>query len=209
MAQSLDRLKESPSQTAGPYIHIGATPNFAGIEIYGNSGDLGRTLVGPNAKGERIIVRGYVLDGAGAPLKDALLEIWQADAAGLYNSPQERRGEADPAFTGWGRQPTDGVTGKYRFETIKPGRAPFIDGRLMAPHITFWIVARGINVGLHTRMYFSDEDAANAECPVLARVEHRARVATLVASRNEEGGRPTYTFDIRLQGEHETIFFDI
>jgi protocatechuate 3,4-dioxygenase, alpha subunit len=209
MVQSLHRLKESPSQTAGPYIHIGATPNHAGIEMYGNGGDLGRTLVSPGAKGERIIVKGHVIDGGGAPLKDALVEIWQADAAGLYNSPAEKRGKADPAFTGWGRQPTDDATGQYRFETIKPGRVPFVDGRPMAPHLTFWIVARGINLGLHTRMYFSDEEAANAQCPVLARVEHRDRIATLIAVRGEENGQPAYTFDIRLQGEQETVFFDI
>jgi protocatechuate 3,4-dioxygenase, alpha subunit len=209
MAQRLNRLKESPSQTAGPYIHIGATPNHSGIEIYGNGGDLGRTLLSPDAEGERVLVRGRVIDGGGAPLRDALVEIWQADSAGLYNSPEEKRGAADPAFTGWGRQPTDGVTGEYRFETIKPGRVPFVDGRLMAPHITFWIVARGINLGLHTRMYFSDEDAANRECPVLARIEHRDRVATLVAARGEENGRVVYAFDIRLQGEQETVFFDI
>lgn len=207
MVQNLHRLKESPSQTAGPYIHIGATPNHSGIEIYG--GDLGQTLVGPNAKGERIIVTGHVIDGGGAPLRDALVEIWQADAAGLYNSPGETRGQADPSFSGWGRQPTDDVTGQYRFETIKPGRAPFVDGRLMAPHITFWIVARGINLGLHTRMYFSDEAAANAECPVLARIEHPDRIATLIGARSEENGHSVYVFDIRLQGEQETIFFDI
>jgi len=209
MVQSLRRLKESPSQTAGPYIHIGATPNHAGIEIYGNAGDLGRSPVGAGAKGERILIKGHVFDGAGAPLKDALIEIWQADSAGLYNSPQEKRGAADPAFAGWGRQPTDGATGEYRFETIKPGRVPFVDGRPMAPHITFWIVARGINIGLHTRMYFSDEAAANAECPVLARVEHRERVATLIGTRSAEPGGAAYTFDINLQGERETIFFDI
>jgi protocatechuate 3,4-dioxygenase alpha subunit len=79
----------------------------------------------------------------------------------------------------------------------------------MAPHVTFWIVARGINLGLHTRMYFSDEGQANAECPVLLRVEQRSRVATLIGARGEDRGRPAYTFDIRLQGEQETIFFDI
>ena len=204
MVRSLNRLKESPSQTAGPYIHIGATPNYCGIEMYGNAGDLGRVLVGPNAKGERILITGRVIDGAGAPLTDALVEIWQADAAGLYNSPQEKRGKADPDFSGWGRQPTD-VSGIYRFETIKPGRAPFVDGRLMAPHVTFWIVARGINLGLNTRMYFSDEVAANAADPILMRVDGAARRASLVGTRN--GG--SVTFDIRLQGDQETIFFDI
>lgn len=208
MVQKLGMLKESPSQTAGPYVHIGATPNW--VEITGVwEEDLGLVLVGPETRGERIIVKGHVFDGSGTPLKDALVEIWQADSQGLYNSPNEKRGQADPNFAGWGRQPTDGVTGEYRFETIKPGRVPYKDGRMMAPHITFWIVARGINIGLHTRMYFGDEEAANAECPVLARIEHKVRVPTLIASRSVENGLPTYTFDIRLQGEKETVFFDI
>ena len=208
MFQKLTTLKESASQTAGPYIHIGATPNW--VEITGVwDEDLGLVLVGPETKGERIIVKGRVFDGSGNAIKDALIEIWQADAEGLYNSPEEKRGTADPNFVGWGRQPTDGTTGEYRFETIKPGRVPYKDGRLMAPHITVWIVARGINIGLHTRMYFGDEEAANAECPVLARIEHKFRVPTLIASRSEENGLATYTFDIRLQGENETVFFDI
>jgi protocatechuate 3,4-dioxygenase, alpha subunit len=208
MFQKLTTLKESPSQTAGPYVHIGATPNW--VEITGVwEEDLGLVLVGPETKGERIIVKGRIFDGSGHPIRDALVEIWQADAEGLYNSPEEKRGTADPNFVGWGRQPTDGTTGEYRFETIKPGRVPYKDGRPMAPHITFWIVARGINIGLHTRMYFGDEEAANAECPVLARIEHKYRLETLIASRGEENGLPTYTFDIHLQGEKETVFFDI
>jgi protocatechuate 3,4-dioxygenase, alpha subunit len=208
MFQTLTTLKESPSQTAGPYIHIGATPNW--VEITGVwDEDLGLVLVDPETKGERILVKGRIFDGSGHPIRDALVEIWQVDAEGLYNSPEEKRGTADPNFVGWGRQPTDGTTGEYRFETIKPGRVPYKDGRPMAPHITFWIVARGINIGLHTRMYFGDEEAANAECPVLARIEHKYRLETLIASRGEENGLPTYTFDIHLQGEKETVFFDI
>ena len=208
MIQTLTTLKESPSQTAGPYVHIGATPNW--VEITGVwDEDLGLVLVGPETKGERILVKGRVFDGSGNVIKDALIEIWQADADGLYNSPEEKRGKADPNFVGWGRQPTDGTTGEYRFETIKPGRVPYKDGRLMAPHITVWVVARGINIGLHTRLYFGDEEAANAECPVLARIEHKFRLPTLIAARSEENGMPTYTFDIRLQGENETVFFDI
>lgn len=204
MAQKLDRLKESPSQTAGPYVHIGLTPNFAEIGgVY--PADLGAAMVGDKTKGERITVKMRVIDSAGTPLKDALIEIWQADAAGLYNSPSERRGAADPHFTGWGRRATDMVSGECVFETIKPGRVPFNDGRLMAPHLTVWIVARGINIGLHTRMYFGDEDAANAEDPVLARIEHKVRLPTLIAPRNGD----TYVFDIQLQGDEETVFFDI
>ncbi|TIQ36442.1 MAG: protocatechuate 3,4-dioxygenase subunit alpha [Mesorhizobium sp.] len=203
MAQSLDRLKESPSQTAGPYVHIGLTPNFCGIGgVY--PGDLGSTMVNEQTKGERIDLRIRVLDGTGTPLKDALIEIWQADADGLYNSPAELRGTADPNFLGWGRQPTDMETGICLFQTIKPGRVPFRDGRLMAPHITLWIVARGINIGLHTRLYFSDEEKANAEDPILARIEHRVRVPTLIAERQGD----TYVFDVHLQGEKETVFFD-
>jgi protocatechuate 3,4-dioxygenase alpha subunit len=204
MLQTLNRLKETPSQTAGPYVHIGCVPNFCEIGgVYPE--DLGKTMVNDKTKGKRITVRGHVIDGAGAPLRDALIEIWQADAAGLYNSPSEMRGAADPNFTGWGRCPTDMQTGEFVFETIKPGRVPFRDGRLMAPHITFWIVARGINIGLQTRMYFGDEQKANEEDPILQRIEHRVRVPTLMA--RAEGN--TYHFDIHLQGENETVFFDI
>lgn len=204
MVQPLNRLKESASQTAGPYVHIGLTPNFCGIEgVYAN--DLGATMVNDKTRGERITVRARVIDGTGTPLKDALIEIWQADAAGLYNSPSELRGAADPNFAGWGRLASDMDTGLFEFSTIKPGRVPFKDGRLMAPHITFWIVARGINLGLHTRMYFSDEQDANAEDPLLQRVEHKNRVPTLIAPRDGD----VYTFDIHLQGEKETIFLDI
>jgi protocatechuate 3,4-dioxygenase alpha subunit len=204
MVQPLNRLKESPSQTAGPYVHIGLTPNFSGIAgVY--SDDLGRVMLNERAKGERISVRCRVIDGAGTPLRDALVEIWQADANGFYNSPAERRGQADPHFAGWGRLATDMTTGECVFHTIKPGRVPYPDGRLMAPHISFWIVARGINLGLHTRMYFADEEAANAEDPVLRRIEHQVRIPTLIAPRQGN----TYIFDIHLQGERETIFFEV
>ena len=204
MAQSLDRLKESPSQTAGPYVHIGLTPNFCGIGgVYAT--DLGATMVNDKTRGERITIRGNVIDGSGTLLRDALLEIWQADTDGLYNSPSEMRGTADPNFTGWGRSPTDMQTGEYVFRTVKPGKVPFRDGRPMAPHITFWIVARGINLGLQTRMYFGDEKEANEADPILSRIEHRVRVPTLIAPREGD----TYRFDIHLQGDGETIFFDI
>jgi len=208
MVQPLGQLKETPSQTAGPYVHIGCTPNW--VDIAGVlSEDLGLTMVRPETQGERIVIEGRVIDGSGTPLKDALVEIWQADAAGFHNSAGEIRGTADPHFTGWGRCPTNGETGEFRFQTIKPGRVPFKDGRLMAPHITFWIVARGINIGLHTRMYFSDEEEANATDPVLGRIEHKVRLPTLIASRAKIEGVPIYTFDIHLQGERETVFFDI
>ena len=204
MVQKLGYLKETASQTAGPYIHIGCVPNFSGIDgVYPE--DLGNSMVNDNTRGERIVITGQVIDGTGTPLKDALLEIWQADSDGLYNSPAELRGTADPNFTGWGRQPTDMETGVYTFETVKPGRVTWQDGRMQAPHVNFWIVARGINLELNTRMYFADEEAANAEDPILQRVEHRNRVPTLLAELDGNG----YRFDIRLQGDDETIFFDI
>lgn len=204
MVQSLGFLKETPSQTAGPYMHIGCTPNFSGITgVYET--DLGISMVNDKTLGERITLRGRIFDGTGTPLRDALVEIWQADVKGLYNSPSEMRGTADANFTGWGRCPTDMETGEYIFDTIKPGRVPYKDGRMMAPHVSLWIVARGINIGLQTRLYFADEEAANIEDPVLQRIEHRNRVPTLLARK--EGS--TYHFDIHLQGEKETVFFDI
>lgn len=205
MVQPLTHLKESPSQTAGPYVHIGCTPNFAGIAgVYPQ--DLGREMITGDARGARIRITGRVIDGTGTPLRDALVEIWQPDAAGLFNAPGETRGQPDPHFTGFGRCPSDMVTGAFAFDTVKPGAVPFVDGRMQAPHVTVWIVARGINLGLHTRMYFPDEAEANAADPILSRIEHQSRVATLIA---EDRGDGHYHFDIHLQGPQETVFFDI
>jgi len=196
-------LKETPSQTAGPYVHIGCTPNFAGITgVFPE--DLGSRMVGDKTRGERVTIRGRVIDGSGTPLRDALVEIWQADAAGFYNSPSETRGAADPNFTGYGRCPADQDTGEFRFETIRPGAVPRPDGRVQAPHVQFWIVARGINIGLHTRMYFPEDTEAHATCPVLNAVEHPVRRPTLIARK--DGAE--YVFDIHLQGANETVFFD-
>jgi protocatechuate 3,4-dioxygenase, alpha subunit len=201
MVQRLDTLKESPSQTAGPYVHIGCTPNFTGIHGVWDT-DLGTSMKTGPVKGEEIVVTGAVHDGLGMVLKDALVEIWQPDAEGRFAGHDG----ADPNFTGWGRSPGDMETGAFRFETVKPGRVPWPDGRLQAPHITVWIVARGINIGLHTRMYFADEQAANAEDPILTRLEHQRRIPTLLADRQADGA---YRFDIHLQGPQETVFFDI
>ena len=204
MAQRLDTLKETPSQTAGPYVHIGMTPNFVGITGVFPT-DLGTQMVNARTKGERITVTGHVFDGADQVLRDCVVEIWQPDAGGLFPSPSETRGAADPHFTGWGRCPADADTGEFRFDTIKPGKVPFPDGRLQAPHISLWIVARGINLGLNTRLYFDDEADANAADPILSRIEQRSRVATLVAKREGD----IFTLDIHLQGPNETVFFDI
>jgi protocatechuate 3,4-dioxygenase, alpha subunit len=205
MTQSLDQLKESPSQTAGPYVHIGLTPNALGnTGIY--PADLGTSPIKAGAKGTPITIVGHVRDGAGMILRDALVESWQADAAGLYPSPNERRGTADPNVTGWSRFIADFDSGDWRLDTIKPGRVPDPSGKLMAPHIAIWVVARGINIGLQTRIYFEDEAEANEHCPVLARIEHRDRVQTLIARQTAPN---TYRFDVVLQGPDETVFFDL
>jgi protocatechuate 3,4-dioxygenase alpha subunit len=202
--QRLENLRESPSQTAGPYVHIGCTPNATGIAMYG--GDPGAQMITGDAQGERITITGAVYDGTGMALRDAMVEIWQADAAGLFASANETRGQADPNFTGWGRSAGDMDTGEFTFQTVKPGAVPYPDGRIQAPHITVWIVARGINIGLHTRLYFEDEQEANATDPILSRIEHRSRIPTLLARKT---GAAAYRFDIHLQGPDETIFFDI
>lgn len=208
MAQALPYLKETASQTAGPYVHIGLIPDMAGFGIYERN--FGAKLAGPAAPGEHIAIEGRVIDGSGTALRDALVEIWQADAEGRHDRANVAAGEPRGAdFRGWGRAGTDFDSGVFRFETIKPGRVAQAQGGAAAPHISFWIVSRGINIGLHTRMYFADEQAANAADPVLNLVEQASRRATLIAPRVERGGLPVYVFDIRLQGENETVFLDI
>src|SRR5215467_10561738 len=118
--QALDYLGETPSQTAGPYVHIGLIPQQAGFEVFSNN--FSNVLAGPNTKGERITIEGRVIDGAGAPLRDVLLEIWQANTAGRYNHPADRQDKAlDQHFRGWGRAGSDFETGLYAFETVKAG----------------------------------------------------------------------------------------
>lgn len=206
MAQELNYLRESASQTAGPYVHIGLAPGAAGFDIYKQ--ELGRDICGPNARGERIRVEGLVVDGMGAPIKDVLLEVWQANAEGHYAHP-EGGGEVEPGFRGWGRVITDFETGDWSFETIKPGLTKGRDRGNQAPHLNFWLVARGINIGLNTRMYFADEAEVNAKDPVLKLIEWEHRRATLVAPRDDTGEIPVYRFEIRLQGDVETVFFDV
>ncbi len=228
MVQKLSYLKETASQTAGPYVHIGLAPGAAGFKIYRE--ELGWDIAGPNAAGERIRVEGLVIDGGGSPVKDVLLEAWQANAAGHYAHP-EGGGPVEDGFRGWGRVITDFDTGEWGFDTVKPGpvsaRGPMASapqhppvhtpdwqpeprpGQIMAPHINLWIVARGINLGLNTRLYFEDETEANAKDPVLKLIEWENRRDTLMARRQERDGQIVYRFDIRLQGENETVFFDI
>jgi len=195
MPQDLTYLRETASQTAGPYVHIGLIPNQAGFDIFENN--FSNTI---NGEGERIRIEGTVIDGTGTPLKDVLLESWQADKDGSYDNPD---------FRGWARAGSDFETGEWSIESIKPGAVIGRSGRMMAPHISLWVVARGINIGLNTRLYFSDEKEANKADPVINLVEQKVRRSTLIAQRGEGDGMPVYRFDIRLQGENETVFFDI
>jgi protocatechuate 3,4-dioxygenase alpha subunit len=188
-------LKETPSQTAGPFVHIGTMPAVAGLEP--KHSRPANILAREDTFGERIRIEGLIHDGAGALVKDALVEIWQADANGRYGSND---------FSGFGRAATDFETGLFFFETIKPGKTSFRDGRMQAPHVTLSIFARGINIQLQTRLYFSDEATANAADPVLQLVGAPDLIATLIAHRDPN--RALYRFDIHLQGDRETVFFD-
>lgn len=167
-------LKESPSQTAGPYVHIGCLPQLIGLDAAPAQIDSNGPL--PNA--ERIVVEGHVYDGEGAVARDVMIESWQADGV-------------------WRRIGTDLDTGIFRLETVRPAAAAG-----QAPHLKLWIVARGINIGLSTRVYFPGDD--HDTDPVLALVPEERR-ATLVA---DPLGGGKFRFDIRLQGEGETVFFD-
>jgi protocatechuate 3,4-dioxygenase alpha subunit len=206
----LDYLHETPSQTAGPYVHIGLIPHQAGFDIFERP--FSNVLTTPETPGERIRVEGRVFDGLGSPCRDILVEIWQANAAGRYNHPADPQDDKplDPAFRGWGRTGTDFATGLYGFDTVKPGAVVGRRGhKPMAPHINVWLAARGINIGLSTRLYFADETSRNDEDPVLRMIEPAIRRQTLLARREEREGLAVYVFDIRLQGEGETVFFDI
>ncbi|MCG6902751.1 MAG: protocatechuate 3,4-dioxygenase subunit alpha [Rhodobacter sp.] len=197
--QGLEMLQETPSQTAGPYVHIGCIPTFAGVNgVYPQ--DLGLSPIEDGAKGEIITITGQVIDGTGWALRDAMMESWQADAAGIYPGQPG----ADPAVTGFCRFAADNESGEYTLRTVKPGITQARSGAPQAPHIAVWIVARGINIGLNTRIYFEDED--NSADPLLKRIEQRPRVQTLIAKRTAPG---QYSFNFVLQGENETVFLDI
>lgn len=181
-------LKESPSQTAGPYVHIGCLPSLAGLQgMYGES-EPGSQMISGSPNGERIRLSMLMFDGDGAPLTDAMIEIWQAGPDGGFGTT--------PGFMHWGRQATDAATGEVVFDTLKPAAT---DGQ--APHVFVWLAARGINVALQTRIYFPDED--NSNDPVYALAGDRA--STLLAQKRADG----YHHDIYLQGAAETVFFDV
>jgi protocatechuate 3,4-dioxygenase, alpha subunit len=185
------------AQTIGPFFHFGLLRPDARRPV----------LVTPETAGERIRITGRVLDGDGAAVSDALLEIWQANSHGRYHHPADVRDlPLDPAFIGFGRTGTDDE-GRYCFETIRPGAVPFDAGRMQASHIGVTVFARGLLNHLLTRLYFAD-DPATAEDPILQMVP-AARRQTLIAPRGDEDGAVTYRFDIVLQGPGETVFFDL
>jgi protocatechuate 3,4-dioxygenase alpha subunit len=192
----------TPSQTVGPYFKYGLTPNgeYAWNDAFTNN------LVTPDVSGERIRVEGTVFDGDGVPVPDCMLEIWQADAQGRFADPQDARALPNSSFRGFGRVGSD-AKGGYVFDTIKPGPVADPDGKPQAPHILLAVYARGMLLHLYTRIYFDDE-AANAVDPVLALVPADRR-ATLIAKRKTGAANPTYALDIHLQGDNETVFFDV
>jgi protocatechuate 3,4-dioxygenase alpha subunit len=199
MVQKLEMLPETPSQTAGPYVHIGLMPSYTGNgQIFEQ--ELGESPIAEGAQGEIIEIKGSVYDGTGWAMRDALIESWQPDARGRFAGQDG----ADPKVSGFCRFAADADSGEFTLRTVKPGPVALRDGRVQAPHISLWIVARGINLGLQTRIYFEDED--NSADPLLARIEQRPRVETLIARKTGDG---QYRFDIRLQGDGETVFLDI
>jgi len=184
-------LKTSSSQTVGPYLHIGLTWLVTD------------NLVGPGVSGEPVTIEGRITDADGRPVDDALVEIWQANAHGRYDHPDDTRDlPLEPGFKGFGRVPT-GAGGGFRFTTIKPGPVPSPAGAMQAPHLNVTIFMRGMLKQLATRIYFPDEPA-NAGDPVLASVPPERR-GTLIAKASGNG---MLQWNVVLQGEGETVFFE-
>ena len=181
----------TPSQTCGPYLSIGLL-----------DGPVSNRLV--DASDPRAIrIAGVLLDGAGEPVTDGMVEIWQANAAGRYAHPADDREKVplEPGFDGFGRCGTENA-GRFEFVTVKPGRVPWVDCRLQAPHLLVGVFARGLLKRVATRMYFPDEEAANADDPVLLGLASEERT-TLIANAEEGALR----FDVVLQGPGQTTFF--
>lgn len=202
-------LGQTPSQTLGPFFHQGLVRvrrMFQLPELCADDRDvIGNVLAGPETSGERLRIEGSVYDGAGKPVPDALIEIWQADARGQY---RVGRVEGQLAPWGFGRAPTDAV-GSYFFETVKPGRIPSSAAAKQAPHLNVIVGARGMARHAFTRVYFQGDAELDAD-PVLACVPKERR-ATLIAEPfgGSTNGLVTYRFDIHLQGDRETVFFEL
>ena len=191
-------LPITPSQTVGPFLAIGLPwPDGAFVVPKGTPG--------------AITITGQVLDGAGEPVPDALVETWQADAEGRFDHPADPRGavrSATPGFRGFGRSATD-EGGRYRITTVPPGPLPCPEGGTEAPHLDVSVFARGLLDRVVTRIYFADEAAANAADPVLSAITEPERRETLLARSIPGGNASEFRFDIRLQGERETVFFEV
>jgi len=184
-------FQSTPWQTVGPYYRLGLEPLYR------------TTIAPPTAVGERIEVRGQVFDGNGFPVSDAVLEIWQADAQGIYAHAEDpRHAQHDPAFDGWGRVPTN-AEGRFAFTTVKPGSVAGPHGTPQAPHLVVLVFMRGLLRAASGRLYFSD-DARNGQDPILQRVPAERR-DTLIATAQ---GKGVYRWDVHMQGPDETVFFD-
>jgi protocatechuate 3,4-dioxygenase alpha subunit len=194
---------ETPSQTVDPYFAIGLTP-----QLFARRAIATPSLCGPDTPGERIRLMGRVLDGAGKPVEDAMIEIWQADAEGRYRHPADQRpgSTLDPDFRGFGRAGTT-ASGDYFFDTVKPGPVPGPGNTLQAPHLNVAVFSRGMLTHAFTRIYFDDEANANGNDPVLSTID-QARRGTLIARRKNTPAGAVYRLDLHLQGKDETVFLD-
>ncbi len=181
----------TPSQTAGPFLHLGLTDHRSVSR-----------LAGQGVEGESIALTLRLIDGDGNPVSDAMIELWQADASGNY---AQQGGSAQVAFNGFGRMAT-GSDGSCTFETIKPGRVPGSAGTLQAPHISVSILGRGLQNRLATRIYFADESSNNDD-PILTLVPEGRRTTLLAHPDAARAGG--WFHEIRLRGEGETVFFDV
>ena len=194
------KLRKTPSQTIGPFFAYSLA-----AEQYGYAYDsvINGFLLDPEEEGERIYITGNVFDGKGNSIHDALIELWQADANGIYRSLSVNK--KNDGFTGFGRLGTGThATHKFSFVTIKPGTT----GELRAPHINVILFMRGSLLPLYTRIYFSDEEEANSKDELLNAIEP-ARRETLIAQRIKRPGLVEYIFDVYMQGEDETVFFEV
>ncbi len=200
----------TPSQTVGPFFAYGLAPDgrchWDPNGSYSWKETVGDNLITPDATGQKIRIEGCVSDGDGLPVNDAMIEIWQADAQGRYVHARGEKPRPNAKFTGFGRSATD-KDGIYSFDTVKPGAVAGPNGKPQAPHIVVCVFSRGMLRQIYTRLYFSDETTNNND-PILALVPADRR-GTLVAHKTMRGELPVYRFDIRIQGENETVFFDI
>jgi protocatechuate 3,4-dioxygenase, alpha subunit len=190
----------TPSQTVGPYFAYALTPG----DTYSLTALTGDDLVTPDTVGHPIVIEGRIIDGAGEPVPDCFLELWQADGAGRY--PGQPGQKPNTTFKGFGRSATD-KDGRYHFHTVKPGPVLGLNGQMQAPHINVGVFARGILRRMFTRIYFADE-AANDSDAILALVPEDRRQTLIAARGGNADGVPRYTFNVRLHGDDETVFFE-